>query len=470
MKVLLSSLSVALLGLSVAPAIPADLPIKAPRPQVAAYSWTGFYAGGGFGYGMFNLESSLSEGGAQRSDNQTLGGKGFFGTVVAGFDYQLSPRFVVGAFTDYDFSNIKGDWSDPYWEEAGRIKQRSAWSVGARGGYLIAPTVLSYFTVGYSRASFSEAVLFGMGLPNQPTPDRVSAHSYSGWFLGGGTEALLTAFPGWSVRTEYRLAEYGRDDVQILLPAGRSPTFTHLQPRVQTVRTDLVYRFGGGNTVYPAAISSFAPAFNWAGFYAGAGGGYGMFNLRSSETENSVLQSDNLTYGGRGWFGTVIGGYDYQFAPRFLAGVFADYDFSNIKGHWGDTNREASGPIKQRNAWSVGGRAGYLLFPDLLTFVSGGYTQARFSSADLFAFGLANQPVGETLASQTYSGWFIGSGVEAPIAALPGLTLRSEYRFADYGAKDVPIFGVTNAFAHIHPYVQTVRTELVYRFAGPIAR
>jgi outer membrane immunogenic protein len=106
-----------------------------------------------------------------------------------------------------------------------------------------------------------------------------------------------------------------------------------------------------------------------------------------------------------------------------------------------------------------------VLYPDVLSFVSAGFTEAKFSDVGLLDQGIGPRVPPETLAAQTYNGWFVGGGVESMIAAFPGLSVRSEYRFADYGAKDVAIFGVPDAFAHIHPFVQTVRTELVYRFA-----
>jgi hypothetical protein len=40
--------------------------------------------------------------------------------------------------------------------------------------------------------------------------------------------------------------------------------------------------------------------------------------------------------------------------------------------------------------WAVGGRIGYVLFPQLLTYVSGGYTEARFSGATYQTQGIGN--------------------------------------------------------------------------------
>ena len=42
------------------------------------------------------------------------GGKGWIGTLQAGYDYQFplgTNQFVVGVFGDYKFSDIKGDFT-----------------------------------------------------------------------------------------------------------------------------------------------------------------------------------------------------------------------------------------------------------------------------------------------------------------------------------------------------------------------
>ncbi len=449
----------------------ADLPAKAPvykAPRAVLYNWTGLYVAGGFGYGMFNLDSSLTNNGNTVSDNVTNGGRGLFGTVGLGFDYQFTNRIVAGVFADWDFSDIKGHFSDPWWERSGEIKQNWAWAAGARIGYLVNPAVLSYFGGGFTQARFSGVTLtdFGLGLTGF---DTTQAQTYNGWFLSSGVEAMLPGLPGWSVKTEYRLSDYGNSDVTIFNSTGApSGGVARIHPYVQTVRTSLAYKFGWGREALGSGAMAYAAApvaYNWTGFYIGAGGGYGMFNLDSSITQNGNLRSANQTLGGRGWFGTVGGGFDYQFSGPFVAGLFADLDFSDIHGNWHDPYWEEGGPIKQKWAWFGGVRAGYLVTPDVLAYLSGGFTQSHFSDAHLFDFGIQGRPEPDTLAATTYNGWFIGGGAEAMLPWFPGLSLKSEYRFADYGSKDVPILNQPSvAFANIHPYVQTIRTALVYRF------
>src|SRR5262245_16765722 len=138
-KLALAAISLALVGSASA----ADLrmPVKAaPAPvAVAAYSWTGCYVGAGGGYGMWNQDTQayiapgVAIGGA--NDN---GGRGWFGTVQVGCDYQVSPSIVIGAFGDWDFGSIKGDMVTFFGgvNVIGQEKLKSSWAAGGRIGWV----------------------------------------------------------------------------------------------------------------------------------------------------------------------------------------------------------------------------------------------------------------------------------------------------------------------------------------------
>ena len=153
---------------------------------------------------------SSAPGFAPLATNGDTGGRGWLGTVQVGYDAQLA-NWVVGIFGDYDWSNIKGTVSDQNTGLNFALKQSSAWSVGGRIGYLVVPQFLTYFSGGYTEANFRGSTgvctFAGCGvaatLPN---------HTFSGYFLGGGTEYAFSWFgPGWTIKTEYRLAEFSRD-------------------------------------------------------------------------------------------------------------------------------------------------------------------------------------------------------------------------------------------------------------------
>jgi outer membrane immunogenic protein len=210
---------------------------------------------------------------------------------------------------------------------------------------------------------------------------------------------------------------------------------------------------------------------SWTGCYVGAGAGYVMFNNDSTDvTDPGGIPTGvpSTTYGGRGWFGTVQVGCDYQIGSRWVVGVFGDYDFSSIKGdHALVTLTGFGGEDKLDSSWAVGGRIGWLVTPQFLTYFSGGYTEASFNQLNLFAPG-ASAPT-YFIADRTLQGWFIGSGVEYNFGWLPGLTWKTEYRVSEFDDSHNPILnsgvGTTTAVAESHStFVQTVRSSLVWRW------
>ena len=184
-----------------------------------------------------------------------------------------------------------------------------------------------------------------------------------------------------------------------------------------------------------------------------------MWNQDNTVYSGATVIAPKTTAGGRGWFGTVQGGCDYQFAPNWVVGAFADYSFSSIKGT--PTVLGFYGDEKLSSSWAAGGRIGYVVMPQLLTYVSGGYTQAHFNQLNV-----VNAP-GWSMASHDNNGWFLGTGYEYGLSWVPGLFWKTEYRFADYGTdrNNILFGGAPTVFtADQHKYVQTVRSELVYRF------
>jgi outer membrane immunogenic protein len=252
----------------------------------------------------------------------------------------------------------------------------------------------------------------------------------------------------------------------------------------------------------PAAVPAPPPVANWTGCYLAGGGGYGLFAVDhygiGTEGQQSFLP---MTTGGNGWLGTVGAGCDYQFAAgnwgNWLVGAFGDYDWMDIKGDHGWSCRFASGcnflggtsptqgaagELKEKWAWYVGARLGFVVAPNVMTYVSGGYTQTRFDETQILVPSgtFAGSGTGAVLEAQTYHGWFLGGGTEIAFPWVPNLFLKSEYRYAKYAAKNVPEvckslgipgadagcggIGATGVLDHQQPVVQTVRTELVYRF------
>lgn len=238
---------------------------------------------------------------------------------------------------------------------------------------------------------------------------------------------------------------------------------------------------------YTKAPPPVAVAPSWTGCYVGGGGGYGLWNQENRDFTDPGFRgttvrtqiTDTATSGGRGYFGTVQGGCDYQFgigANQFVIGAFADGDWGSIKGQNADVGHGIVASEKLSSAWAVGGRVGWVIFPQLLTYFTGGYTQATFDRENFTtAFAPFGTPAGVYINKQTYNGWFLGAGDEYALNFLPGLFWKTEYRVSEFNTRTNPfLFTATNAATFesmdSRKWVQTVRSELVYHFnwGGPL--
>jgi outer membrane immunogenic protein len=213
---------------------------------------------------------------------------------------------------------------------------------------------------------------------------------------------------------------------------------------------------------------------SWTGFYVGAGWGYGVWDMSSSAILPSGPQG-STNNGGRGWLGMASVGYDYQFNVagwNLVAGVLADYDFGNMTGtsnfqmfSAGGVNISVTGVEKEKSFWDAGGRIGWLITPDILSYFSGGYSSAHFNGMTLNTIG--GLPL--STSSHNYSGWFTGAGIETKIASIPGLYFNTEYRFTNYSSATLPVAGSAAVFGvpvslKLQPSQQTVMSGLHYKF------
>jgi outer membrane immunogenic protein len=226
---------------------------------------------------------------------------------------------------------------------------------------------------------------------------------------------------------------------------------------------------------------------SWTGFYLFGGGGYGIFDSNSYRTNAAgVQQGLATTVGGDGYFGTVGAGYDWQFNSSWVAGVFADGQFGSIRGSMIDpvfgfnagVPGGTTGPLKDKTNAAAGVRIGYLVAPNVLSYVNGGYSYASFGSST--QLNIATIAV-TTTPSFSRSGWFLGGGVENNLdifgISAPGWFMKTEYRVAEYSRVSLPEtfvpgigVGLVGASITERPIVQTVSTSLVYRFnwGGPV--
>jgi outer membrane immunogenic protein len=224
-----------------------------------------------------------------------------------------------------------------------------------------------------------------------------------------------------------------------------------------------------------------APVANWTGCYIAGGIGYGMYQQENVDYVSfppapRVPLTSQYDTGGRGWLGRGQVGCDYQFGGigswNMVIGLFGDYDWADINGRFANPVNVTTETLNSQ--WAIGGRIGLLVTPQLLTYFSGGYTEAKFDYGTLafsnVFFGPIGTPNGLYLADQTYKGWFLGSGLEYSLNWAPGLTIKTEYRFSEFDVGTNAYYSVatnlpTGAYTDSKKYVQTVTTSLSYKFS-----
>jgi outer membrane immunogenic protein len=112
---------VAIVALIGTPAVAADMALKAP-PPAPVYSWTGFYVGGNAGHGWGDGQTDIAGNGSVTAniagfsipssfafaDSNTARLTGVIGGGQFGFNYQSSPRWVMGLEADIQDTGKSG--------------------------------------------------------------------------------------------------------------------------------------------------------------------------------------------------------------------------------------------------------------------------------------------------------------------------------------------------------------------------
>src|SRR4029077_20247410 len=229
------------------------LPTKAPplAATSAADDWTGFYAGGHFGYawGSSNWTTPGISGSldlAQPIDVFAESGS-FFAGAQAGYNYMLPDRFVVGVEADASFpsfQNLAGisiggssTFSSPFGPETYLETVLSSGTLRGRIGY--APGRWLFYATGGFAWSYDRLSLTNLtsGVTDMPFLWRL------GWAAGVGVEAPVA--PHWTARLEYLFTDYGNSNVFF---ANNGQSFTS-NFSVQELRAGLNYQFGSGPAV-----------------------------------------------------------------------------------------------------------------------------------------------------------------------------------------------------------------------------
>ncbi|MFW6028545.1 MAG: outer membrane protein [bacterium] len=254
----------------------------------------------------------------------------------------------------------------------------------------------------------------------------------------------------------------------------------------------------------PPPSAPVAPVMNWTGFYIGAGGGgnflfadsytaVDFFGGKPAPTSEHDFFPDveaSADLGAVGAFGTVQGGFDWQFGDRFVLGVFGNYDFGgntrashsagapienecidclSLESEHGDTIRAR---VTLEDSWAIGGRLGFLSSESTLWYGLAGYTQAKIEG-EAGHPDLRRRVVSEHDSHYQYSwsGWrdgvVLGAGVETLLT--DAISLKMEYRYTDYesfGGHDGKVEEGVEQVAKFDPEVHSIRGVVSWRFGN----
>ncbi|MGQ3672109.1 outer membrane protein [Xanthobacter sp. TB0136] len=181
---------------------------------------------------------------------------------------------------------------------------------------------------------------------------------------------------------------------------------------------DLAYR-------YPVkAQAEIIPVqtFTWTGFYIGGNVGWAW---ASNSLDYQMFAGPLVSYqmgNSNGFIGGFQAGYNYQFVNNVVAGVEADFEFTDIKNKG---NILFNGPLNGSSVsqkvdyfGTIRGRLGYAM-DRFMPYITGGAAWAKMGHSD----GWIDQ-------SDTKWGWTIGAGME--YALTNNWTVKGEYLYASF--------------------------------------
>jgi outer membrane immunogenic protein len=214
------------------------------------------------------------------------------------------------------------------------------------------------------------------------------------------------------------------------------------------------------DTVIKASPPTVAPPPSWTGFYIGAniGGVWthtdGTWNPLPSP---AAFNANSLTgtIDASGVAGGLHGGYNWQLAPSFVAGIEGDWTWTNANHSFTQgwtffgTMTPVAGSFTTMSTkldWlaSIRGRFGYLVTPTLLAYVTGGgaWGKIDYAANDFNGPGGGGGYFTAVAFSNTVSGYAVGGGLEWKMTN--NWLLRGEYLF--YRLAGASAVGTSPAF------------------------
>jgi len=163
-----------------------------------------------------------------------------------------------------------------------------------------------------------------------------------------------------------------------------------------------------------------ASARDFNGPSIGVQAGWQSTDVRLPGESDDVPSLDQST---DAFVGGAFLAYDYEVMPRVVIGAQAEFNIA-ASDDFAATGDAANVRVDPKYAFDLTARAGYLVTPETLIYLRGGYSNARVRTSLI---------TGSKTVSSTANldGWTIGGGAERIIT--DHLSARLEYKYADLG-------------------------------------
>lgn len=148
--------------------------------------------------------------------------------------------------------------------------------------------------------------------------------------------------------------------------------------------------------------------------------GYDSLGARVRLDDSAIIEDDSK--GGIG-FG-IEAGVDADVTGRVVLGVYGSYEFPNISD-CGELLGDDESCFRNKRSWTLGVRGGVRVGDGGLIYVKGGHSHTRMGLR--FEDDTGTEVFN---ASESTSGWHLGSGFEVPISG--GVYFKGEYVYTGY--------------------------------------
>jgi len=237
-----------------APAVAADMPVKAPPPAavVTVFNWTGIYVGGHGGYAWGDVDWTVNPPAVPPPFHASNHINGAVGGAHAGFLYQWNNNLVIGAEVSWTGGDIDKSFNALFagFTRTFDARVRSLFLATARAG-LAYGRFLPYVKGGFASAEVRTELIDVNGGFGPGTLISVGKSRQNGWTAGGGIDYALSDNIVFGVEYNYvRLNSKTYSNADLAAGAG-AVTIHHenVDPSFSTILGRLTFRFAPGAVV-----------------------------------------------------------------------------------------------------------------------------------------------------------------------------------------------------------------------------